>query len=120
MENEQPLTPDEQQKAEKVKNFLIANIEHIYTLKELSKACNVPQNFIKKRFRAAFKKTQHQYIFDYRMELVLTLLRQNRSLKFISLSVGYSKQAAFSKAFKKKYKCTPTEYIAKYINKRNI
>jgi AraC-like DNA-binding protein len=114
------LTPDKRQRAEQVKNFLISHVQHNYSLKELAKEVNESQNFIKTHFRLAYGEPQHTFIFNFRMELAVAMLKEKHTLKHISLSIGYGEQAAFTKAFKKKYKCTPTQYIAQYIQGKNI
>lgn len=52
-----------------------------------------------------------QFLMDYRLEKASELLLEtDDSIHSIALSVGYSDQLSFSKAFKKKYNENPTDY----------
>ena len=67
------------------------------------------------RFRAIFKhqmnRAPHEYIIDYRMEQAKKLIASGKfNISEVSFMVGYDDIHYFSRLFKQKVGCTPTEY----------
>lgn len=59
-------------------------------------------------FRQVMNTTAHQYILHIRLEQAMTLLKQERqSLASIAQHTGFPDLPSFSKAFRKKFGCTP-------------
>jgi AraC-like DNA-binding protein len=66
-------------------------------------------------FSTLFKRTTgvspKRYLFDYRMRIAGTLLREKRTAVSVAAnSVGYGDIFNFSKMFKRAYGCSPLEY----------
>jgi AraC-like DNA-binding protein len=60
-------------------------------------------------------KNFNNFINEYRLNEAEELLLSNddHNIKTIYFDVGFNNKTSFYKAFKKKYKCTPLEYISR-------
>ena len=56
-------------------------------------------------------RAPHEYIIDYRMEQAKKLIASGKfNISEVSFMVGYDDIHYFSRLFKQKVGCTPTEY----------
>lgn len=68
-------------------------------------------NSITRKFEAEFYMTPKQYLNNYRlMEGARRLRTTGQSVARIAEEVGYQNVYYFSKQFKKKFNCSPSEY----------
>ena len=81
---------------------------------DISSACGLNRSYLSRLFKEATGSSIQQYIVTYRMKTAATLLKEtNQSIQDISLAVGYSDIFTFSKAFKKYYNESPSDYRKK-------
>ena len=87
-----------------------SNPESQWNLEALAKLCGLSRTSFVNIFFEAIGKTPIQYLTCVRMITAKELLL-NTSLSLVDISekVGYSSDAAFSRAFKKEYKLNPSE-----------
>ena len=70
--------------------------------------------YIERIFKNAYNETISSYIFRIRFEKAKQLLiESDKKVSDIAMEVGYSNQS-FSRAFKKSFGCSPTEFRLKY------
>lgn len=84
----------------------------------ISTICNcfyISRSTIQTLFKELTGVSPKQYLTNIRMESALLLLAENNtSIKDIALSCGFSDEKYFSRVFKKKYGCPPSQF-ADYI-----
>ncbi len=78
---------------------------------DISNACGLNRSYLSRLFKGATGSSIQQYIVTYRMKTAAKLIKETtQSIQDISLAVGYSDIFTFSKAFKKYYKISPSDY----------
>ena len=95
----------------RVRDFILSNIDHNITLKELAnEACLSPYHFIR-TFKATFGVTPHRYIIDLKVGFAKRMISNNSaSFSQIAFMTGFSNQSHFSRVFKQLTGLTPSEY----------
>lgn len=82
------------------------------TIAGLAKQSFMSESKLREIFRQQYGTTIYQYLLDCRMEKARELLtEQNHRVKDAASFVGYSNISHFSDAFRKKFGCTPSQYI---------
>lgn len=105
-------------KKQTINNLLItidSNISEYYSTSQLAKLCNLaPSTFIK-TFKSVTGVPPITYLNNRKLENAAYLLAEtDYSVLEISQMQGFQNQFYFSKAFKKKYKSSPTNYRANF------
>ena len=101
----------EENPAEKIKLFILQNYKTSVTLESLSKQFFLSVNQIINIFRAAYGKTPHRYLMDYRLDKASDLLTSTlRPVNDIARQVGFDDYSVFYRAFQTKYDVSPSEY----------
>lgn len=82
------------------------------TLSDISDLTGLQTRDISRSINIITGKSFNEYINNYRVDFVCTLLRSNtqKSLSDISAEAGFSSKASFNKVFKQVSGLTPTEY----------
>ena len=81
------------------------------TVEALASVCGLNRSYLSRLFKDATNRTIHEYLLTTRMRKAAQLLREkNTTVQEISDTVGYADIFTFSKAFKKYYGTSPTEY----------
>ncbi len=84
---------------------------HAWTLEDLAKEVGVSRSILAERFAHFVGVPPIQYLAQWRIQLAATLLRGgNSGLAEIAQRVGYSSEAALSKAFKRWVGVSPALY----------
>ena len=92
--------------------FINNNFSHELTLRQIAKQFNMSHKYFCKFFKNNFQKTFIEYLNDVRLKNALQLLEnKNLSVTETALSCGFSNMSYFTRTFKKKIGCTPSEYI---------
>ena len=80
-------------------------IEHI------ALACGLNRSYLTRLFKEATGYTLQEYLLTYRMKMALQMLKEgDKSIQDIAFSVGYTDTFTFSKAFKRHFGKSPSNY----------
>ncbi len=84
---------------------------HDWTVEELARACNLSRSAFAARFVARVGKPPATYLVHVRLDAATGLLRDTSlPVAFIAKNVGYTSEAAFSRAFKNRYGTPPARW----------
>jgi AraC-like DNA-binding protein len=82
-----------------------------WTLEELAQRAGVSRSVLTERFARILGQSPMAYLIDWRLELGAEALRTtSRSVQRIALDVGYESEAAFNRAFKRRFAVPPARY----------
>jgi two-component system response regulator YesN len=86
------------------------------TLNSLADKFSCSESLLVKCFKKQYGTTIMSALMDVRLQKAEEHLKNSRlSIKEISAECGFSEQNYFSKAFKKKFGCSPSEYNQKIL-----
>ena len=106
-----PLVSSTEQLGNRVKSYLINHFSEPVTNQVLQERFHLHPNSITRKFEAVFYMTPKQYLNNYcLMEGTRRLRTTGQSVARIAEEVGYQNVYYFSKQFKKKFNCSPSEY----------
>ena len=84
---------------------------HAWTVEELARACNLSRSAFAARFSARVGTPPASYLAQVRMDAATDLLRDtSMQVTLIAVKVGYTSEAAFSRAFKHRYGTAPARW----------
>ena len=84
---------------------------HDWTVGELARACNLSRSAFAARFAARVGKPPATYLMHVRLDAATGLLRDTSlPVTLIAKNVGYTSEAAFSRAFKNRYGMPPARW----------
>ena len=84
---------------------------HPWTLDELAKEAAVSRSALTERFARYLGQSPMAYLTDWRIELGAEALRTtSRSVLQVATDVGYESEAAFNRAFKRRFGQPPAQY----------
>ncbi|WP_216893300.1 AraC family transcriptional regulator [Nocardia alni] len=84
---------------------------HDWTVEELAQTCNLSRSSFAERFAARVGKPPATYLAHVRLDVATTLLRDTSlPVTHIAEKVGYTSEAAFSRAFKNRYSTPPARW----------
>ncbi|MFT3735414.1 MAG: AraC family transcriptional regulator [Rhodocyclaceae bacterium] len=84
---------------------------HDWTLDELGREAGLSRSALTERFARHFGQGPMGYLTDWRLELAADALRSSsRSVAQIAAEVGYDSEAAFNRAFKRRFELPPARY----------
>jgi AraC-like DNA-binding protein len=90
---------------------LHGNPQHSWTLDELAREAGVSRSALTERFARYLGQSPMAYLADWRLELGAEYLRTtSRSVFQIAVEVGYDSEAAFNRAFKRRFGKPPAQY----------
>lgn len=82
-----------------------------WAVEDLARACNLSRSAFAARFAARVGKPPATYLAHVRLDAAIGLLRDTtRPVAHIAQSVGYTSEAAFSRAFKSRYGTAPARW----------
>jgi transcriptional regulator GlxA family with amidase domain len=82
-----------------------------WTLVDLARESGVSRSVLTERFARFLGVSPMTYLTDWRLELGAEALRTtSRSVQRVALDVGYESEAAFNRAFKRKFSSPPARY----------
>jgi len=82
-----------------------------WTVEELARACNLSRSAFAARFVARVGRPPATYLVNVRMDAATDLLRDTSlPVALIAKKVGYTSEAAFSRAFKNRYGTPPARW----------
>jgi len=102
-------------------DYIKANIDSNLTLEQLSSVANFSKFYFHRIFKSISGETLNEYVSRSRLEKsAFTLLyNPNISITNIALNCGFSSSAVYSRAFKKNYHLTPSEWRTCSIDKKS-
>jgi len=84
---------------------------HDWTVEELARTCNLSRSAFAARFVARVGKPPATYLVHVRLDAAIDLLRgTSLPVTLIAKNVGYTSEAAFSRAFKNRYGMPPAHW----------
>jgi AraC-like DNA-binding protein len=93
---------------------------HPWTLDELAEEAAVSRSALTERFARYLGQSPMAYLTDWRIELGAEALRTtSRSVLQIATEVGYESEAAFNRAFKRRFGQPPAQYRRSFRAQRN-
>jgi AraC-like DNA-binding protein len=91
--------------------MLHARPAHDWTLEELAQEAGISRSALTEKFTRYLGVAPMAYLTDWRLELGAEALRTtSRSVQSVALEVGYDSEAAFNRAFKRKFASPPARY----------
>ncbi|WP_165452531.1 AraC family transcriptional regulator [Paenibacillus thalictri] len=100
----------EQQLIQKMKAYLASNLSSPVSVKNMAKHAGYSESYFNMMFTKMLGMTPHAYLLNLRLERAKELLAYPTKFENIAEYCGFADAAHFSKAFKKKYGCSPREY----------
>jgi AraC family transcriptional regulator len=95
----------------RAEEILRAHVSGNITLRELAMACSLSERQFSRSFRRSFGLAAHQYLIRLRLEQAKTLLAQSRkSLAEVAQLCGFCDQPAFTRAFSRVERMTPSRW----------
>jgi YesN/AraC family two-component response regulator len=99
---------------EAAKRYIEQNFTKEISLDEIAGRVSVSSFYLSRIFSKREGMTYKEYLIKLRMERAKQLLKEGKkSIKEISIDVGYTDQNYFSRAFKKYYNKSPKEFVFK-------
>jgi AraC-like DNA-binding protein len=84
---------------------------HDWTVEELARACNLSRSAFAARFVARVGRPPASYLVHVRLDAATDLLRDTSlPVTLVAKNVGYTSEAAFSRAFKNRYGTPPAHW----------
>ncbi|WP_034248702.1 AraC family transcriptional regulator [Arenibacter algicola] len=98
-------------------NYLRSDYEKLWTLDDMAEHCGIGKTSLSKYCKQLTNMTPIDYLINLRLHAAAEILRENKSKNItdVGYSCGFSTSQYFATVFKNHYKCTPSEYSAKYI-----
>lgn len=97
----------------RVRNHLREHLERPHTTESLTRDAGVSERHLRRRFRETYGKTPQQHLTELRLQRAAKLLRTTRvAIEQVAQSVGYPSMKTFSRAFKRAYGATPSQFRA--------
>ncbi|MTI47247.1 MAG: helix-turn-helix transcriptional regulator [Firmicutes bacterium] len=94
-----------------IHSFVVKNFSNSYTYEKLSVLFSIKPTTMKKCYKTVYGETINKTVKKTRLKFAAHLLKESGStITDIAIQVGYSDHSKFSKAFKKMYNLTPSEY----------
>lgn len=111
---QRPQNLEDQPAIQRALKFIETNLFEELTLDRIAQNAFTSVSSLLREFRKRIKKTPFVYIRDRRLEEALRLLRKGLyPVGEVAILVGYHNFGAFSEAFKRKYKKSPSDFITK-------
>ena len=97
--------------AQEALSFIEQNFQNDITVEEIAACCGLNRSYFGKIFHEVLGKSPQEFLISYRMTKATELLKlTSLSIAEVGSAVGYSNQLHFSRAFKKIYGISPTQW----------
>jgi AraC-like DNA-binding protein len=94
---------------------------HPWTLDQLAQEAAVSRSALTERFSRLLGQSPMAYLADWRLELGAETLRStSRSVLQVAAEVGYESEAAFNRAFKRRFGKPPAQYRRAHREQRRV
>jgi len=100
----------------KVREFVHANLEEEFSLKEMAESVGLSRAHFSQMFRKSTGETPHRFVLRQRIERSIVMLRtaEGRILD-IAIACGFQTQQHFARVFRKLCGASPTEYRGEFV-----
>jgi AraC-like DNA-binding protein len=92
------------------KNYIDQAFLDKINLESIAREAKLSEYHFLRLFKTVFNITPYQYILQKRLDYAKRLLQQRYPIQEIALLTSFADSAAFSKAFKAAYGCTPKQF----------
>lgn len=92
------------------RDYIDANFLQKPGAKEMAEVCNMSVFHFYRSFKQAFGYSPYQYIMEKKLEYAKDLISKGARFNQVSVDCGFPDLPTFSKAFKRKYKTSPSVY----------
>ena len=98
--------------AQKIQSIIHEYPERFFGNEELAHMMNVSVKTAENKFKAAFGKTIHQYILDFKIREAMAYFDRFKdiSVKEVAYNLGFCDEYHFSKQFQKHTGISPSKY----------
>ncbi|ASL41843.1 Virulence regulon transcriptional activator VirF [Burkholderia sp. AD24] len=103
--------PVDFQAAARVREYLLASLEHAVTLDELAAAAGRDRWSLSRDFRALFGTSPHRYLTMRRLDRVRQLVVHGTSLADAAAASGFSDQSHMTRHFKRAWGVAPAQWL---------
>lgn len=94
---------------------MLSDLKHEWTIGEMAQAVELSESQLEKLFKLHTGLPPIQYLRHLRLEEARRLLENTfKRVKVIAALVGQPDQSHFTRDFKEKYGCTPSEYRQRF------
>lgn len=91
--------------------FIQANMDCEFSVGDMAASFNISREHLTRVFKKQAGMGPYQYVLANKIEAACTLLRTTElSVKEVAAHLGFGNVAHFSRAFKRRIRCTPGEY----------
>lgn len=99
-------------------NHLKTDYERHWSLEDMSEHCGLGMTSLSKYCKQLTNMTPVNYLIKIRLEVAAKILRQMgaKSVTEVGYDCGFSSSQYFATAFKKRFKCSPSDYRLKFEN----
>lgn len=97
-------------KIKQITDFINANFMRDIKISDIAEMLGYNRKYLSRSFKEKCGFTIHEYLIRKRLSEGKKLLEKGKGVEDSGLMVGYSDGFAFSKAFKREYGISPTEY----------
>lgn len=106
-----PLTSYQHPRLQPLIQSILTSPEKAWHIHEMATFANMSRSQLIRLFNQHLGISPHAFLHKIRLQKAAMLLKKsNHSIIYVSLSVGFSSETHFSKAFKKQYGVTPSAY----------
>lgn len=84
----------------------------------LAKELGISQRHLQRYTCLLFGRSPQDWLNDWRLILAAQMLKENRSVKWVALDLGYKQVSHFSREFKRFHKLSPTMFLARLDHSR--
>lgn len=92
-------------------NYVEQNFQQDISVESIAEYCGLSRGYLNKIFQKYIGKSPQAFIIQYRMSKAVQLLKHTElSIGDVSKAVGYPNQLHFSRAFKKIYEKSPSQW----------
>lgn len=99
----------------KAKAYIASNYHKRLKVEQIADALHIDRQYLRNLFVKHEGISTKEYLDRYRIEKAAELLKlKDTSVYIVALSVGYTDALSFSKAFKKRYGTSPSQYARNF------
>lgn len=95
----------------RIHDDIVNHPEKTYTLVTLAQKANLSVGTFSRCFKQIYGKSPVEYILDHKVKHSIILLMTGNSVKETARTLGFYDEYYFSKQFKKRVGCSPSEYV---------